>query len=403
MSKIKVGMIFHGEYPPHPRIENQALHLINNNVDVYLYCITYKKSNTGYSVYKGIKIIRTYFPKIIYQLSALAYSFPLYHWVMQKQIAAFIIKNNIDYLHVHNMVIAQTVYKLNKKFRLPLVFDIHENIPEIMKYYPHLKTFAGKLLINPKKWKTKESGFIARANKVIVVTEDAKKEIIERTNIPSKKIKVLPNFTNVSFLKETYDKGIKSKFTDRFKVLYIGDTGNRRGLISVVKSVKYLKDHIPNLAIIIVGKSKDDTELKQAILKENASTFVSLEGWQKEDLLPDYVHIADIGICPILRNEHHDTTYANKLFQYAMHGKAILASDCPSQANLILKEQWGLIHKANDPQDFAEKLLRLYNNKQERERFGSNGQLSIKNKYNFDSSNFNQSFYKDLPANLVNF
>ena len=396
MAKIRVGMIFHGEYPPHPRIENQALHLIKNNIEVYLFCVTYNKQKEIETIYKGINLVKVYFPKVVYRLSALAYSFPLYHWIMRKKVENFIRKNRIGYLHIHNMVIAEVVFNLNKKFSLPVVFDIHENIPEIMKHYPHLKKNAGKMLISPEKWKKKESEFISLANHVIVVTEDAKNEITGRTHITDNKVKVLPNYTNSSFIKERYDIKLKHKFSDKFKVLYIGDTGERRGLISVVRSVKYLREQIPNLAIIIVGKSKDDAELKAEIKKEKASTYVFLEGWKDENSLPDYVHMADIGICPILRNQHHDTTYANKLFQYAMHGKAILASDCPSQAELINNNKWGLIHKANSAEDFAEKLLLLYTNKKETSQFGNNGRVSISTKYNFECSNFNELFYTQL-------
>jgi len=396
MEKLKVGMIFHGAYPPHPRIENQALHLIKNNMEVFLFCITYKKNEASVTNYKGINLVKVYFPYLVYRLSALAYSFPFYHWIVRAKVQDFINQNKPDYLHVHNMLIAQTVFKLNLTFRLPLVFDIHENIPEIMKHYPHLKTLLGKMLINPTKWKRKETEFIIKADQLIMVTEDAKEEVILRTKIKQKKVKVLPNFTNPNFLKKKYDSTISNKYLDKFKVLYIGDTGERRGLISVVKSVKYLIGTIPNLAIIIVGKSKDDTELQQEIRRENANSYVFLEGWQKEELLPDYVHISDVGICPILRNLHHDTTYANKIFQYAMHGKAILASDCPSQASLIKENGWGLIHEANNPQDFADKLLTLYKNKLEREQYGNNGKNSITTRYNFDSSNFNEAFYKNL-------
>ncbi len=396
MEKIRVGMIFHGAYPPHPRIENQALHLIKNNVEVFLFCVTYKKNEATVSNYKGINLVKVYFPPIVYQLSALAYSFPFYHWIIRKKIKHFIEKNNITHLHVDNMVIAQTVFKLNRTFRLPLVFDIHENIPEIMKYYPHLKTMTGKILIKPSTWKRKETGFISKSDKVIVVTDEAKNEIIERVKIDESNIKVLPNFTNDAFIKETYNNSIEVKFLGKFKVLYIGDTGHRRGLISVVRSVKYLKNTIPNLALIIVGKSKDDTELQQEIVKEGASSYVFLEGWQHEELLPDYVHLTDVGICPILRNLHHDTTYANKLFQYAMHGKAILASDCPSQASLIEENKWGLIHEANNPKDFADKLLTLYKNTKERKQYGDNGKNSITTKYNFDSSNFDENFYNEI-------
>lgn len=396
MEKIRVGMIFHGAYPPHPRIENQALHLIKNNVEVFLFCITYRKKEATNTKYKGINLIKVYFPHIVYRLSALAYSFPFYHWIISNQVQIFVKKNKINRLHIHNMVIAQVVFKLNKKLKLPIVFDIHENIPEIMKHYPHLKTATGKLLINPNTWKRKETEFIFKADKVIVVTNDAKDEIVKRVKISKNKIKVLPNFTNDSFRKKSYSKKISSKYLDKFKVIYIGDTGQRRGLISVVKSVKFLKDTIPNLAIIIVGKSKDDVELQQEIINENASQYVFLEGWQQEDLISDYINMADVGICPILRNLHHDTTYANKLFQYALLSKPILASDCPAQANLILNEQWGIIHKANDEKDFANQLLFLYNNHKQRLQFGTNGEKSIANKYNFDGSKFNGAFYQGL-------
>lgn len=401
MKKIKVGMIFHGAYPPHPRIENQALHLIKNNVEVYLFCVTYNKKEATESKYKGINLVKVYFPQFVYRLSALAYTFPFYHWIIEKKIQNFITSNKIEYLHVHNMLIAETVFKLNKQFQLPLILDIHENIPEIMKHYPHLKTITGKMLINPNNWKAKETEFVKKANQIIVVTKDAKDELVERTKINGDTIKVLPNFTDSKFLKNTYDQRIRNKYKGKFKVLYIGDTGERRGLISVVRSVKYLKETIPNLAIIIVGKSKDDNNLKQEIIKENAMDFVFLEGWKTEELLPDYVNMTDIGICPILRNLHHDTTYANKLFQYAMHGKAILASDCPSQAILITDNQWGLIHKAGSEEDFAKKLLLLHRDLEKRQQFGNKGKVAIETKYNFESSSFNELFYNKLQFEKI--
>ena len=187
MEKLKVGMIFHGAYPPHPRIENQALHLIKNNMEVFLFCITYKKNEASVTNYKGINLVKVYFPYLVYRLSALAYSFPFYHWIVRAKVQDFINQNKPDYLHVHNMLIAQTVFKLNLTFRLPLVFDIHENIPEIMKHYPHLKTLLGKMLINPTKWKRKETEFIIKADQLIMVTEDAKEEVILRTKIKQKK------------------------------------------------------------------------------------------------------------------------------------------------------------------------------------------------------------------------
>ena len=36
------------------------------------------------------------------------------------------------------------------------ILDLHENRPEIMKFYPHLQKFPGKFMISSTKWKIKE-------------------------------------------------------------------------------------------------------------------------------------------------------------------------------------------------------------------------------------------------------
>ena len=42
-------------------------------------------------------------------------------------------------------------------------------------------------------------------------------------------------------------------------------------------------------------------------------------------------------ISPLLRNLHHDTTYANKIFQYMALAKPLLVSDATAQKNIILE------------------------------------------------------------------
>ena len=66
--------------------------------------------------------------------------------------------------------------------------DLHENRPEIMKYYKHVNSFLGKILINQKKWKKAEENFVKRSKKVIVVTKHAKKELTDRVSVDKEKI-----------------------------------------------------------------------------------------------------------------------------------------------------------------------------------------------------------------------
>ena len=44
-----------------------------------------------------------------------------------------------------------------------------------MKFYKHVNSFLGKLLISIKRWKKAEEKYVSKAEKVIVVTNQAKK------------------------------------------------------------------------------------------------------------------------------------------------------------------------------------------------------------------------------------
>ena len=44
--------------------------------------------------------------------------------------------NKIDALHLHNMKAAKSLFRVNKKYNLPVILDIHENLPEFENILP---------------------------------------------------------------------------------------------------------------------------------------------------------------------------------------------------------------------------------------------------------------------------
>jgi len=161
-------MILDDVFPPDPRVENEAITLINGGYEVFLFCLNNGNQKTN-ELINGIKIRRYKFSKLTYKLSALSYDLPFYKMIMRPKINHFIKKNNIDFLHIHDIRIAESVFQVNKKYKLKVVLDLHDNIPENMRFYPHLRKFPGKYIISPKKWKLKESEFIIKADKIITV------------------------------------------------------------------------------------------------------------------------------------------------------------------------------------------------------------------------------------------
>jgi len=185
-------MILDAVFPPDPRVENEAVSLIKSGHQVFLFCLHYDHDNQSENI-NGIHVKRYSSNKIEYKLSALAYTLPLYSICMKSKIVHFIKINSIEVLHIHDIRIAQAVFNANKKYKLPVVLDLHDNVPEVMKLYPHLQKFPGKYIISPKKWKTKEEEFIHKSDKVIAVSPEFIDTLERRIPSSIHKFVLVPN------------------------------------------------------------------------------------------------------------------------------------------------------------------------------------------------------------------
>lgn len=381
-----IGMILDSTFPPDPRVENEAISLIDNGFEVCLFCLKYG-SEPESELINGIQVKRYPSNKIEYKLSALAYTIPVYSFLMRRKITHFITSNKIEALHIHDMRIAGAVYAANNKYQLPVVLDLHDNMPEVMKLYPHLQKFPGKYIISPKKWKQKEVQFIHKADKVISVSPHFIKNLEERIPTATKKFVLVPNTIRTSFFNNyTIEHTILKKYEKHFVLLYLGDTHLRRGLQTAISSMSLLKDIIPEIKLVIVGENTTDVVLKKQVKDLNLEKFVDFEGWQDVSLFQSYIIASEICISPLHRNLQHDVAYANKIFQYMSFGKPLLVSDATAQKELVTETNSGLTHLAQNKKDFTDKVLELYNNESLRINLGVNGAQFVKNEFSWEQT-----------------
>jgi glycosyltransferase involved in cell wall biosynthesis len=383
---MKIGMILDASFPPDPRVENEAVSLIKAGHQVFLFCLKYADEKQS-EIINGIKVKRYTSNVLEYKLSALVYTLPAYSFLMQKKIHQFINETAVEALHIHDIRIAEAVFNTNKKYNLPIVLDLHDNMPEVMKLYPHLQKFPGKYIISPKKWKEKEEEFIFKAHKVISVSP----EFIEtlKNRLPSEKDKfvLVPNTIRKSFFEDyTINQLIIEKYKDKFVVLYLGDTHIRRGLQTAISAVDKLKHQIPNLKLVIVGKNTTDTILKEQVKSLKVADFVDFEGWQNVSLFQSYILSSAVCISPLHRNLQHDVAYANKIFQYMSLAKPLLVSDAIAQKRLIERTNTGLVHQEKNVHDFTDQILRLFNDASLRAELGENGKEFVRKEFSWEQT-----------------
>ena len=392
---MKIGMILDSTYPDDARVTNECAELLKNKHEIHLFCLCFKKPFVKNEVINQINVHRYHCSKLTYKLSALANDIGLYGVILKNKIRDFVENSDVEVLHVHDIQIAKAAISVSKRFGIKYNIDLHENRPEIMKYYKHVNSFLGKIFISPLRWKKAEESFVEKANKIVVVTENAKEELLSRVKIDQEKIVVYPNTVRDDFYKnKKIDKVLEKQYSKNFVITYVGNTSERRGLLTVIESLNIIRKTIPNIKLLIIGKSSFDDVLKNEIKKHDIEELVDFIGWVKENEIPNYLSISKLGLSPLHRNIHHDTTYANKIFQYISFGCPVVSSDVIAQSELVKKYNIGVVFEDRNVMDLTKKILQLYNEKDLFEKFRANCIESIKKLNNSVISNQLISIYE---------
>ena len=388
-------MILDSSYPDDARITNECAELIKKKHEIHLFCLSFKKPFVKNEIINQINVHRYHCSKLTYKLSALANDISLYGNILKNKLVDFIKKSEVEILHIHDIQIAKAAISVSERVGIKYNIDLHENRPEIMKYYKHVNSFLGKIFISPNRWKKAEESFVEKANKIVVVTENAKQELLGMVKIDQEKIIVYPNTVRNDFYKnKKVDKVLEKQYSKNFVITYVGNTSERRGLSTVIKSLRNLQKTIPNIKLLIIGKSSFDGVLKNEILRYGVKDLVDFIGWVKENEISNYLSISKLGLSPLHRNIHHDTTYANKIFQYISFGCPVVSSDVIAQSELVKKHNIGVVFEDRNVMDLTKKIIQLYNEKELFEKLRSNCLTSIKKLNNSVISNQLISIYE---------
>ena len=127
--------------------------------------------------------------------------------------------------------------------------------------------------------------------------------MIERIKIDKKKVIVFSNSVSKSFYsKIKFDQQILKKYSKYFVLLYLGNTSERRGLMTVLKSIPKIIKTVPNFKFVVVGSSSFDNELLKMSKTLNILKYIDFEGWKNESLFPSYIKASNLAISPLLPN-----------------------------------------------------------------------------------------------------
>ncbi len=397
---MKILMLLEKDFPPDGRVEYEIQELFKRGHRVDMLCITNKKTNIG--EYMSGKVYRFQQSKFIYKIGALALDLPFYFNFWCRNLKQVMQENSYDVIHVHDLPLVEVALRAQKRYGVKVVADYHENRPEIMKYYPYLKLFPAKYLVSLKKWHAYQRRVSPLVDALILVTPEAKTYYCNEFDLNPDRVYVVPNYAHIpTFSAIQLKSEVIDRISNKFYVVYFGDSGIRRGTLDIIHVAYELKEY-NDIYFTIIGSSSEQHILEKAV-KDLHLKNIDLTGYMPFPEASSFIYGAKVGICPFHRNEHHDTTYANKMFQYMYYGLPLIVSDCPSQRVIVEKEACGVVFEAGNCASLKQVILRLYNNPEERVSMGKRGHQVVMESYNWEKSGTQiAALYNQLSSQISN-
>jgi glycosyltransferase involved in cell wall biosynthesis len=371
MKNKKILMLLEHAFPPDIRVEKEAKALLEAGFDLSLVCAEGRNVDN----WNGMKIYRVPVRKDIF--SKLKRQIFIIHTDFYKYLDKLFKNKYFDIIHVHDLRLVPTALKIKEKYGCKVIADLHENYPagvrEWNKSISGIKKSVLNVFNNYNKWFKVEKEVSSKVDKIIAVVDEMKERMIRQHNISENKIVVVSNLEDIDFVKKSkIDNEILDKYKNKFVVLYIGGFGAHRGIDTAIKGMKYIKEK--DILLLIVGRgSKTIENYFRWLIKENhLSSKVEMLGWQPFEKVFTFQKLASICIVPHNSNEHTDNTIPHKLYQYMMVGKPVVVSSCPPLARVVKEAKSGFVFQAGNPKDFADKILKIYNDKTLQKKFIQN-------------------------------
>lgn len=243
--------------------------------------------------------------------------------------------------------------------RVPFVYDVQDIWPEILILSGMLKRgwFSNQLTLL-------ENFVYRKANRIFVVTEGARENLIEK-GVEPQKVMVMPHWLDENLYKiETVDDAKVSllrqelQFGGKFVVMFAGNFGLVQGLDTVINAANILRFE-DNILIVFVGDGVDKERLVNLVDSNGLNHRVKFIGRQPIEEMPVFMAASDALLVHLKKSKISEYVIPTKTMAYLAAGKPIIMATEGASANIIQNADAGLVVEPDNPSALAGAIKQL--------------------------------------------
>lgn len=380
-----VGKIWDSDYPWDVRVEKVCAALAAAGHEVHLICRN-RKARPERERLGELEIHRMahrpgWPAKLEVASSFPAFVNPRWHGLTERVLRQI----DADVVLCRDLPLAPMALAVARKLRIPVVVDIAEHYPGLLKDLYNLHDFRPQNLLIRNPWLAAlvEKATLPRVDAVLVVVEEMGERLVEM-GVPADRITLVSNTPTDVRVSRMAVKPAPRDPAAPLRLVYLGNVERSRGLHVALEGIAAARNQVAQPVTLDVfgdGSSFDaDRQLSASLGLQDRVTF---HGRMPYDEILVQLPGFDAGVIPHHATDHWNWTIQNKLFDYWSAGLPVVVSSMKAGGRIVKEAGAGVVFRDRDPQDFAAALQRL-GDAENRRRLGEAGRNAVETRYRWE-------------------
>lgn len=345
-----------------------------------------RQGQPRFEVLRGVNVYRIQ-DRIIDEKQPLSYLIKLLEFFLRSALAitARSLSSRYHVIHVHSVpdfeVFAAVIPKL---LGSKIILDIHDIVPEF---------YASKFHVSEGSWSFRLLRWLERmscafADHVIIANDLWYTTLTQRSVRPGR-CTALINYPDHSIF---YPRARTGVTVHDFVMCYPGTLNRHQGVDIAVRAVGALRNKVPNLKFLILGKGSEWGRLKDLVAAESLEDRVSMLELVPLERVAEIMSTVDLGVVPKRRDSFGNQAFSTKIMEFMSMGVPTVVANTNID-QYYFDDQVVQFFESGNVDDLAAKILMLVEDSGRRALLRQNG-------LDFAGRN-SWSLKKDIYLNLV--
>ena len=278
-------------------------------------------------------------------------------WRLYRDIMRLARERAVDLIHAHSPALCGAAgWLAARRLRRPFVY-------EVRALWEDTAVDQGKTTEQSLRYRgtrALETFVLRRADRVVVICEGLKREVVRR-GLPASKIVVVPNGVDT---RRFAPRGKQREVLDRYglnghKVIgFVGTFFAFEGLTTLLRAAPLIRARAPHATVLIAGGGQEEAVLRREIDAQQLSSIVRLIGRVPHEDVEGLYSIMDVLVYPRVSSRITEMVTPLKPLEAMAMGNVVVASDVGGLRELVRHDATGLLFRAGDPEGLAAACLR---------------------------------------------